>query len=222
MILTANDKVNLEEKRTMTYDEIYKPLSRTSFSSKMAYAFNASIKTMSSNGQVDTETILKCFLPDEIETFVLNSVVAKEYRDSAMTEKQFIDIMNIIREYQPPEYYARLKTDSLKWVLPTIGAVQFESQQYSVFRLYRHHCLFTFSNDAVDVDKAFKEKFGRSFDDYAAIVYSCQMVLADRRLAAFRDYIDKVRQKEPWFIECAGHGTILAGESPATGIYHQV
>lgn len=184
----------------MTYDEIYKPLSRTSFGSKMAYSFKASIETMSSNGQVDTETLMKCFLPDEIETFVLYSIVAKEYRETAMTEKQFIKVMNAIRKYQPPDYYARLKTDGLKWVLPTIGAVQFESQQYSFFRLYRHHCLFTFSNENIDVDKAFKEKFEKSFDDYAAIVFSFQMILANKQLSVFKNYWEKTCLKASWFI----------------------
>ena len=184
----------------MTYDEIYKPLSRTSFGSKMAYSFKASIETMSSNGQVDTDTLMKCFLPDEIETFVLNSIVAKEYRESAMTEKQFIKVMNAIRNYQPPDYYARLKTDGLRWVLPTIGAVQFESQQYSIFRLYRHHCLFTFSNDNINVDKAFKEKFENSFDDYAAIVFSFQMILANKQLSVFKNYWEKICLKASWFI----------------------
>ena len=81
----------------MNYDEIYRPLSRTSFSSKMTFAFWASIETMSLNGQVESNILRTVFLPEEIETFVLNSVVAKEYHDREMTKKQFIDVMNAIR-----------------------------------------------------------------------------------------------------------------------------
>ena len=89
----------------MTYNDIYRPLSRTSFTSKMVKAFNASIATMSPNGQVNPETLRNLWLPEEIETFVLNSIVAKEYTNKDMTDKQFIDVMNAIRQYQPPEQY---------------------------------------------------------------------------------------------------------------------
>lgn len=185
--------------QAMNYDDIYRPLSRTSFASKMARAFYASIKTMSLNGQVESDILRTIFLPEEIETFVLNSVVAKEYHDREMTEKQFFDVMNAIRNYQPPDYYKKLKTDHLKWILPTIGAVQFESQEYSYFRLYRHHCLFSFSNDDVDVDMEFQKKFAHSFDDYAAIVVTIQALLVQRSLNAFWSYLEKLSLKSPWF-----------------------
>lgn len=185
---------------TMNYNDIYRPLSRTSFSSKMAKAFYASIATMSANGQVDPERMIALWLPDEIETFVLNSIVAKEYDDESMTDKQFIDVMNAIRKYQPPEQYERLQSDQLKWVLPTIGAVQFESQQYAIFRLYRHHCLFSFSNENIDVDKAFREKFNKSYDEYAAIVYTIQMVLSQRKTPMYTQYLKKISIGAPWFI----------------------
>ena len=152
----------------MNYEEIYKPLSRTSFASKMMHAFYASINTMSINGQVESDVLQTRLLPDEIETFVLNSVVAREYNDKVMTDKQFIDVMNAIRNYQPPECYEKMESEHLKWILPTIGAVQFESQQYSIFRLYRHHYLFSFSNEKVDVELEFREKFSKTFDEYAA------------------------------------------------------
>ena len=185
----------------MIYKEIYKPLSRTSFRSKMKRAFYASIETMSTNGQVETDILRTKFLPDEIETFVLNCVVTKEYSEREMTDRQFIDVMFAIRNYQPPDYYQKLQTDQLRWILPTIGAVQFESQQYSFFRLYRHHCLFSFTNEIVDVDKAFKEQFERGFDDYTAIVYTFQMLLAKKILNAFSDCWGKINLSDPWFVD---------------------
>lgn len=185
----------------MTYEDIFRPLSRTSFASKMGYAFRSSIDTMSISGQIDSDILRTRFLPDEIETFVLNCVVAKEYKDQEMTPKQFIDVMNAIRDFQPLVYVEKLKSDHLKWVLPTIGAVQFESQQYSIFRLYRHHCLFSFSNENVDVNKEFRERFNRCYDEYAAIVYTFQMLLAQKKLNVFIDYWVKIRQIQPWFID---------------------
>jgi len=48
----------------MNYDEIYRPLSRTSFASKMGRAFYASIETMSQNGQVESDILrTKLFCP---------------------------------------------------------------------------------------------------------------------------------------------------------------
>ena len=185
----------------MNYNDIYRPLSRTSFTSKMVKAFNASIATMSPNGQVNPETLRNLWLPEEIETFVLNSIVAKEYTNKDMTDKQFIDVMNAIRQYQPPEQYIRLHSDQLKWILPTIGSVQFESQQYSVFRLFRHHCLFSFSNEKVDVDKEFRRKFGKRYDEYAAIVYMLQMLLSQQKVPISEKLIEKICIEVPWFIE---------------------
>ena len=184
----------------MNYAEIYKPLSRTSFASKMMHAFYASIKTMSINGQVESDVLQTLLLPDEIETFVLNSVVVQEYDNKEMTCKQFIEVMNAIRNYQPPECYEKMESEHLKWVLPTIGAVQFESQQYSFFRLYRHHFLFSFKNEKIDVEKSFKEMFTRTFDEYAAIVFTFQVLLAQKKLVEFIDYWKKVDLKAPWFI----------------------
>ena len=185
----------------MNYDEIYRPLSRTSFASKMGRAFYASIETMSQNGQIESDILRTKLLPEEIETFVLNSVVANEYSDRVMTDKQFIEVMNAIRNYQPPEYYEKLKKDHLKWILPTIGAVQFESQEYSYFRLYRHHCLFSFMNEHVDVDGEFRKKFDHSFDEYAAIVMTIQVLLAQKSLFANKDYLEKLNLRAPWFFE---------------------
>lgn len=185
----------------MNYDEIYRPLSRTSFASKMGRAFYASIETMSQNGQVESDILRTKLLPEEIETFVLNSVVANEYSDRVMTDKQFIEVMNAIRNYQPPEYYEKLKKDHLKWILPTIGAVQFESQEYSYFRLYRHHCLFSFMNEHVDIDREFCKKFDHSFDEYAAIVMTIQVLLAQKSLFANKDYLEKLNLRAPWFFE---------------------
>ena len=184
----------------MNYEEIYKPLSRTSFASKMMHAFYASIDTMSINGQVESIILQTRLLPEEIETFVLNSVVVREYNDKEMTDKQFIEVMNAIRNYQPPECYEKLESEHLKWILPTIGAVQFESQQYSIFRLYRHHYLFSFSNEKVDVELEFREKFSKTFDEYAAIVFTFQVLLAKKKLYEFVDYWKKVDLKAPWFL----------------------
>ena len=184
----------------MNYEEIEKMLSCVSFDSKMTFAFSASVKTMSVNGQVESEELQKIFLPDEIETFVLNSIVSKEYKNNEMTEIEFVEVMNAIRKYQPPKYYQKLKTDNLKWVLPTIGPAQFESQQYSIFRLYRHHCLFSFSNENVDVDKEFKDKFDKTFDEYAALVYVFQILLSGHELATCLDFWKKVNSKAQWFL----------------------
>ena len=78
----------------MNYNDIYRPLSRTSFSSKMAKAFYASIATMSANGQVDPERMIALWLPDEIETFVLNSILAKEYDEQSWKKLQAIRLLD--------------------------------------------------------------------------------------------------------------------------------
>lgn len=54
----------------------------------------ASVETMSVNGQVETDVLRTKILPNDIETFVLNAVVAKEYNDREMTGKQFIEVMD--------------------------------------------------------------------------------------------------------------------------------
>ena len=184
----------------MDYSEINKPISNTSFASKMSRAFYASVKTMCINGQVDPVVQRTLFLPDEIETFVLNSVVAQERDNCDMTDKQFLDVMNAIRNYQPPEFYEKLEKDRFKWILPTIGAVQFESQQYILFKLYRHHFIYTFVNKNVDVGEEFQRKFEVDFDKYASLVYIFHLVLAQRKISIFKNVLKKTCSKAPWFI----------------------
>ena len=185
----------------MNYNEIYKPMSRTSFASKMMHAFYASISTMSNDGQVGPDILRTIFLPDEIETFVLFSITANEYSNKDMTEKQFVDTMSAIRSFQPPEFYEKLKTDHGKWILATIGAVQFESQEYAVFRLYRHHFLFSYVNENVNVDKEFKSKFVRCFDEYAIIAYTLHILLAQKEIEVFKEYCKRICSIAPWFID---------------------
>lgn len=185
----------------MTYNEICKVLETISFDSKMAYALYASIETMSINGQVESEILRTKYLPDEIETFVLNSIVAEEHSDNEMTNEQFMDVMSAIRNYQPPKRYEKTGTDFLKWILPTIGAVQFESQQFLFFRLYRHHFLFTFCNNSVDIDTEFKKKFAKGFDEYAAKVFTLQVLLSQRWLRLYKEYLKNVSLEAFWFID---------------------
>ena len=185
----------------MTYNEIYRPITRTSFSSKMKHAFYASIETMSPQGQVEPNVLRTKYLPDEIETFVLNSVVANEYSEQNMTEKQFTEIMDAIRAFQPPEYYEKQNTDRLKWILPTIGAVQFESQEYLLFKLYRHHFLFSFVDNNANIGEEFTAKFGRSFDDYAAFIYILHMLLAKKEVDVFWRFLSEIHTKNSWFTD---------------------
>ncbi len=118
-----------------------------------------------------------------------------------MIDRQFLNVINAIRNFQPPEYYEKLNADGLKWILPTIGPVQFESQEYIWFRLYRHHCLFSFVNEEVDVDKAFRKLFDHGFDEYTVIVCTIQSLLADKEYQGFATFLRQIVDKAPWFIE---------------------
>ena len=185
----------------MEYKDIYKPLIRTSFASKMELSFHASCQIMSITGQIGTERQVKYWLPDEIECFVLNSVIANEYKETKMEQKQFIDIMNAIRKYIPSKYYDASPKDRIKWILSTFGLTQFEHQEYSFFRLYRHHNLFCFSNSDVDVNKEFTLKFGKSFNEYATIVLAFQLFLSEKKIDTFLNFWEKIAIKESWFID---------------------
>lgn len=172
----------------------------TSFASKMNLSFYASCQTMSINGQISTEDQIYRWLPDEIECFVLNSVVASEYKETKMEQKQFIEIMYAIRKYIPSKYYEATTKDRIKWILSTFGLTQFENQEYSFFRLYRHNYLFSFSNNNIDVNKEFTLKFGRSFIEYATIVLAFQLLLSGKKINSFLNFWEKIAVKEPWFI----------------------
>ena len=190
----------------MDYKDIYKPLSRTSFLSKMEYACKASAETMSMSGQVEAELLVKMFLPEEIECFVMNSVVANEYNNRVMKNKEFISVMNAIREYQPPIQWEKLQFEHLRWILPTYGAVQFELQQNILCRLYRHYYLFSFTNDIVDVNQEFINKFKRQYKDYCSIGLVLHILLAQKKYREYNKIIENLNLKCSWFISTLSIG----------------
>ncbi len=185
----------------MFYKDIYKTLSRTSFLSKMEYACQASANTMSMNGQIDANELVKMFLPEEIECFVLNSVVANEYNNREMNHKEFINVMNAIREYQPQNDKLNRQSEFLRWVLPTYGSVQFELQQNILCRLYRHYNLFSFTNDYVDVNNEFINKYEMKHMDYCSIVLVLHLLLAQKKYKEYNVCLENLIKKSPWFIK---------------------
>ena len=63
------------------YDKLLPILKRYSFEDKMLEAMRLSRMTMGANGIIESVVLRRLALPWEIETFVLFSVMAKEWKD---------------------------------------------------------------------------------------------------------------------------------------------
>lgn len=164
----------------MEYKRILSTLKRYKFSEKMRIAHSFSKQVMTPTGLVDIETLRERILPWELETFVLFSVMANEWKSDDFTLrnlKVFYNIIESIRNFRHPELeHPPAPLDFGDLFLLATGAVQFDIQEYYPYKLYRYKYYFTFSNDKIDMRALFQSKFGCGYEDFLAFTHFLWMV----------------------------------------------
>lgn len=103
--------------------------------------------------------------PWELETLLLFSVTAQEWRQGRFTSKDrnFVAMINCIRNHQHP-VVDKLKgtNDLVNELFVALGSVQFEAQEYPYYKLYRYNWYFSFVNSKVNMPEIFQQKLGDS------------------------------------------------------------
>lgn len=158
----------------MEYDKILTVLKRFKFEEKMKIACYWSRETMTLDG-VDSESIAKGKpSPWELETFLLFSIKAEEWKGDTFNvrdDKVFRDIVSCIRNEVPTLLKDSHGAELIKWLFITAASVQFEIQEFYFFKLYRYFFYFSFKNDVVDMSRYFKDYFGCEYRDFLVLGY---------------------------------------------------
>lgn len=154
----------------MEYAELITRLKRYSFPAKMAIAQTYSRKIYNSKGLVSPNELRKGVRPWTLETFLLLSIAAQEWKydsfDGHDGQKIFIKIINAIENYREKPLTVTNSDEWINWLFAAYLPVQFDVQQNERLNFYRYHYYFTFCNRSIDLKQRFVEKFGCDYDSY--------------------------------------------------------
>lgn len=127
---------------------------------------------MSLNGLIPINKLTGKPLPWELETFALFSVITfGEYSNRKFKGKneikQFIKIINTIKNYRPPKLEAALDNDRfLDYLIIVTALNQFQLQESMLNKIYRYSYIFNFQNENLNMKQQFFDKFGCSYDEF--------------------------------------------------------
>ena len=139
----------------MEFKKIPIVLKRYSFEGKMQICTEHSRKLVDINGLNNVEDLIGKALPWELETFALFSVLSiNEYDNRAFnnkkSRKQFIDIINCIKEYIPPALKSSKEDIKfLDYFMIVTGLSQFQIQEPFIYKYHRYNYFFKFKNTSL-------------------------------------------------------------------------
>lgn len=137
------------------YDIVCNNVRRYSFNDKMKLAYIHSRKLVD---RLNSTEIVKCALPQEIETFVMISIKKGEWNDNNFTERAFEKCITGIRNYQHPQLFSG--SEFADWFIMLSTATQFDYQTNPIYRLSRFIEYFTYRDNEIDMEAIFQKKFG--------------------------------------------------------------
>lgn len=165
----------------MKYSDLLSVLKRFSFEEKMRMAQNYSRQTLTPNGVIDVGAMREIPYPWELETFVLFAMKAEEWKCDDFREKnsrKFTHIINCIRNEISP-FMEKTDGESLvTWLLPVTASVQFDIQEYFLYKMFRFNYFFSLVNDRIDMPKIFKEKFVCGYYEYSLLGHLLWLIFA--------------------------------------------
>lgn len=168
----------------MKYSDIPRTLKRYSFKEKMNILQIWSREIMNLDGVIDKDETGSRPFPWELETLLLFSVTAQEWQQKRFTSKDrsFVNMINCIRTHQH-RIVDELKgtKDLVNELLVSMGAVQFEAQEYPYYKLYRYNWYFSFVNSKVNMPEIFQQKLGSDYKNYAVLAMTLWMILCGHK-----------------------------------------
>lgn len=184
----------------MKYKDIPRTLKRYSFEEKMDILQRLSRENMNLDGVISKKETGKIPFPWELETLLLFSVTAQEWRQGRLTprDRNFVNILNCIRNHQHP-VVDKLKgtNDLVNELFVAIGSVQFEAQEYPYYKLYRYHWYFSFVNSKVDMPKIFRQKLGSDYKRYVVLAMSLWIILCRNKYTASQKLYEYILSQFP-------------------------
>ena len=158
------------------YENLPRLLKRFSFSEKMRIASFYSSKIISLGDDV-RKMNRDCALPWYLETFVMLSMEAVEYKDNDFTGRTFEKMYNSILDAAPKALKTTCDGSNLiDKLLPLSGMTQFHMQEQSWFRRYRYWTIFNDESNPVCMKEIFLDKFGTSYQEFLLLAYLLQLL----------------------------------------------
>ncbi|MDI3234239.1 hypothetical protein QK289_04400 [Exiguobacterium antarcticum] len=155
----------------MNKNNIYRTLKRYDFANKMKISQLHSSKLLLPNGDLNTVKLKTEWLPWEIDTFAVQSILSiNEYQFKNFKinsyDKNFMRIMKEIRNSQFGSSATHIKRDFLEEFLLVIGLTQFPLQEDSILKYYRYRYIFNFKNELISMKSKLYKKFGLDYDHF--------------------------------------------------------
>lgn len=146
-------------------------LKRFSFSEKVRICNRLSRELINIYGDIDIEKFIHKVYPWELETFFMIAMKGHpEYKENSFDckgERVFIKIINGIRHSRHPELDRREGTVSFAdYLMASLMLAEYDSQEIQYYKLYRYKYIFSYVDDKIDMQEAFLNKFGTSYDDF--------------------------------------------------------
>ena len=131
-----------------------------------------SARTITPVGVVDARTLREIPSPWELETFVMLSIKAEEWKFDDFRGKNihaFKKMINCIRNEAHPLMGQTDGESFLTWILALLASVQFEIQEHYPFKFFRFNYFFSFVNEKINMPQVFREKFGCDYYEYSLL-----------------------------------------------------
>lgn len=150
-------------------------LKRYDFSEKMRILQNHSSEIMSPTGLIEQHLLRKKCLPWELETFLLFAVTAEKWKDDRFDNikdiRKFAQAITVIRNYRHQMIEKKKASgDCAESIIIALSAIEFDIQEYYIYKLYRYNCYFSFKNNEINMPKCFKTNFGYDYLEYFSFV----------------------------------------------------
>ena len=112
--------------------------------------------------------------PWELETFLLLSIKADPHWGKndfrGKNEKIFFKIINEIKDHKHPFWeqieFNDFSDENFNFIMISNGNVQFDIQEYFLYKMYRFNYFFNFHNKNIDMQENFYDKFGTDYNRF--------------------------------------------------------
>lgn len=135
----------------------------------------------------------------EFALFADGDTVTKSFNDNNGAE--FIDIINFIRNYEHPFLKTQKDMNFVNSFIMATSLQQFRFQENIVYRLYRYNYFWNFSNNTVNMQNVFSQKFGginySEFKELAELIFFFASIKTNTT-AIVREILIKYRHIVEW------------------------
>ncbi len=164
-------------------------LDRYNFPDKAQRCFEHSRLCCSAIWPVDISVPLLPPYPWDIETLFMYAVqlpIIPGKENISMDDKAFLSAIAMISAVFAPHITQRRNLTATE-IFAIVAPQQFPLQEAQVVRYLRYHYLFTYTDEQIDLQSRFREKFGVAYIEYAALIILLMIYLENHTASSSLD-----------------------------------